>query len=314
MDNHTLYVKCEGATFEDIKLSFTDAISEYQKKYDNNLTCSFRINLLEDKNNISLGIAYVFLTNPAVYYMILGKNPDGSDRIEYRDDPSYGNSSNWITITKNNNPKPKIPIILPSLITLKPYKLSPEHINIKRQKLIDDNKDKKLFDSSLISIPEEANFNVSGAFVLPLEDKFMPNILKCKNIPSWLTAQDLKIEFTPYASDSSTMFSRVVKGKTIKETYPWVNINDEGIGFIVFDPSTLDAQFALHMMKKTTFTKNVNGVQKTITLIFYHSYKSDRDLITEINNRPKLTSNILNEITNNNNLLGKNTYFLLNNN
>jgi hypothetical protein len=116
----------------------------------------------------------------------------------------------------------------------------------------------------------------------------MPNILKAKDIPTWITRDYLKAQFTPYASDSTTIHERFIKGGKIEETYPFVNISDNRVGFIIFDPSTHDAQFALHMMKKTVVTKKLpNGTTLASTLIFGHSFRTDRDLMTDISQQPR---------------------------
>jgi hypothetical protein len=62
----------------------------------------------------------------------------------------------------------------------------------------------------------------------------------------------------------------------VTETYPIVNINKERTAFIIFDPETNDARFALHMMKKVEFTN-------PDTLIFFsHSFRSDRDAVSAV--------------------------------
>ena len=106
-DTHTLYVKCNNATPIQIAECFTKAIEEHQKVHRVNLACPFRVNFVEDKDGKPFGFAFVFVRNPAVYHMLLGKNPDGSDRIEYHDDPSWTdpekgdnvNDAGWSTIS-----------------------------------------------------------------------------------------------------------------------------------------------------------------------------------------------------------------------
>lgn len=326
-DNRTLFIKCEGATPGQIGSCFRLALDEYQSKYKTNLNCRFRVNLVENKEGHSFGIAFVFVTNPAVYYMLLGKNPDGSDRIEYRDDPSWEqpkegeiiNDSGWSAISppvftpgmswadmveeedayndkvaaklvteKLQQEPPKIPIPLEPLMVLPPYKLTPEQIAEKRAKIIEDNSGKKDFDPSLIEIPDLAYLSVDRAMAIPLDSKFMPNILKCKDVPDWITKEDLKMEFTPYATDSKTLQERFVKGRRSEETYPFVNINQDRVAFIIFDPSTHDAQFALHMMKKTVIKKTASDrTVKTATLIFSHSFRTERDIMADISQQPR---------------------------
>jgi len=322
-DKNTLFIKCDCATVAQIHRAFDEAINEYQTTHNVDLACRFKVNRVENREGIPFGLAFVFVTNPQVYYMLIGKNPDGSDRIEYRDDPTWSpptakstntsglstpkltNSSGWSTIappiklskmswadeTDEELPLvptcPKIPFSLDPLMKLAPYHLTPEQIKDKKDQIILENEGKKDFDPSLIKISPIANFNVDRALAPPVEAKYMPNILKCKDIPDWVTKEDLKMQFLPYASNSVKLHPRTVKGVHMEENYPFININENRFGFVIFDPCTNDAYFALHMMKKTFIKKKqANGVVNTATLIFGHSYRTDRDM-ADINQRPK---------------------------
>lgn len=299
-DNHTLFVRCDNASISQIRDVFKEALTKYNIENNNSLPGSFHVNLVETKNKVSLGIAFVFFTNSAAYHMILGKNPDGSDRIEYRDDPSwvssepiwnsaFGEGTSWGDIAEHEELKecPKIPITMESLISLPPYKLTPEQIQEKKDKIISSNKDKEGFVETMVDVPNFSFLAISPAIVTTLDEKFVPNILKVKDVPSWVTKNDLKIRFVPYASNSSTVVDRVVKGRRFKETYPFVNINNDNIAFIIFDPTTHDAQFALHMIKKLYISKKMDdGKIYSITLLFNHSYSTDRDKMSEIIQKP----------------------------
>ena len=373
-DNHTLFIKCDCASVKQIRQAFHEALTTYQTKTQSDLNCRFRVNLVENREGKSFGIAFVFVTNPAVYHMLLGKNPDGSDRIEYRDDPSWSapaagdiaNDAGWSTISapvhtpatkptrslesqsdiwsevsdavytpgsssgkswcdmmdeeeeaerqalldamteeerqaelrrreelrlqeaKSKYVCPKIPFPLEPLMVLPPYQLTPQQIAEKREKIIADNEGKAQFNPDLVEIPSVSYFSVDRAMATPVESKFMSNILKCKEIPLWVTKEDLKAQFSPYASDSATRQERFIKGRRVEETYPFVNINDDRVAFIIFDPSTHDAQFALHMMKKTVIRKEMpdNKVNE-VTLIFGHSYRTDRDMMADISQKPR---------------------------
>jgi len=291
----------------------------YQNTTQTQLGCRFRVNLVENREGKSYGIAFVFVSNSAVYYMLLGKNPDGSDRIEYRDDPSWidpvdgdnVNDAGWSTISapvynlnmnwgdicneedkleveRNRHVCPKISFPLDPLMVLPPYRLTPEQIAERREKVIAENEGKKDFNPSLVEIPELAYFSVDRAMATPVDSKFMPHILKCKEIPSWITKEDIKAQFAPYVSDSKTPQERFIKGRRIEETYPFVNVNEDRVAFVIFDSKTHDAQFALHMMKKTIINKKMpNNTVETTTLIFNHSYRTDRDMMVDIGQKPR---------------------------
>ena len=84
-DEHTLFIKCDCASADQIRFAFREALTKYQKDTGKPFDCRFRVNLVENREGKSFGVGFVFLTNPAAYYMFLGKNPDGSDRIASTD-------------------------------------------------------------------------------------------------------------------------------------------------------------------------------------------------------------------------------------
>jgi hypothetical protein len=243
-DYHTLNVKCYNATLEQIKNVFNNAFEKYKLNHDKNIECSFYYNLILNKEGQSYGIAFVYVSNKEVYNMILGKNPDGSERLKYNKklkEKKANKSINWGD--SSDDEEIVDTIILEPLIVLEAIEL-----NDKLEPVI--------------------NLVINRALIYKLEDKYIHNILKTKKIPYWITPLMLKNMFSPFASDNTTKYSRIVKGKKILDTYPFININKDGICFIIYDVKKTDAQFALHMMKKTTITLD----DKTITLVFNHSY------------------------------------------
>lgn len=51
--------------------------------------CDFFINVVENKEGEKFGLSYFWIKNKIVYNILLGKNIDGSDRIERIDDPDW---------------------------------------------------------------------------------------------------------------------------------------------------------------------------------------------------------------------------------
>jgi len=250
-DNHTLNVKCCNSTLDQIKNVFNNAFEKYKLNHNNDLECSFYYNLILNKQGESYGIAFVYVSNEEVYNMILGKNPDGTKRIKYnkklKEKPTT-RSSNWGD--SSDDEEIIDTIVLEPLIVLEPIELN----DMQKQYYL-----------------EPIDLVIKRALIYNLEDKYIHNILKTKKIPHWITHLMIKNLFSPFASDNTTKYSRIIKGKKIMETYPFININKDFICFIIYDSKTNDAQFALHMMKKTTITQD----NKSITLVFNHSYNLD---------------------------------------
>lgn len=295
-DEHTLFVKCGNATKKQITDAFLTAFDDYTQQTGESVDCLFRVNVVTERDGTSLKIAFVFLTNPEFYYMFIGKNKDGSDRIVYQDNPicipalngSKINEAGWsnispsLSVNKQAGPA-KIAVVLDPLISLPPYELTEEQIEAKRHEILARNRGKEDFEPSLVEIPKFAYFTVDRARCEALDKKYMAHILKCRDVPNWLSKEELKKYFTPFVSDCKTLQKRTIKGQTISEAYPFVNINNDRVAFIIFDSSTNDASFALHMTKKSIFT---NGTE-TATLVFNHSFRTERDIMADISQQPQ---------------------------
>lgn len=163
---------------------------------------------------------------------------------------------------------PRIKVELPPIIELPPYIYTPEQKALRQAQMKGELKISGSSDEP--QVPDRGYFTVSAAFVTEVDKNFAPNILRSCGVPKWVTATMLKGEFTPYASDSKTEHKRTVHGRIIREPYPFVTMLDDGVVFIIFDPMTHDAGFALHMMKKL----NIRQGDKEATLIFSMSYRN----------------------------------------
>lgn len=103
-------------------------------------------------------------------------------------------------------------------------------------------------------------------------DEKMSNILKCKNVN--IDLDIIKARFIPFASDSVTKQTRYIKGTKIQDTYPFVSSDNDNVVFVVFDPDTTDAQFALIFNGIITIGDD--------TLRFEHSWRASKDVKTEL--------------------------------
>jgi hypothetical protein len=299
-DTHTLTVKCGPATISQIGQSFEQAIKNFETANDTGIECDYRVGLIENREGESYGLGFIFVTNPQVYHMLLGKNPDGSERIEYYGDPNWveppdadKKSLEWASISapivdfnsdwndleleydrreKAFNEKfvqPKLSRKLPPLIKLPPFRLSSKQIEDKRSRILKYNETNGNKDDPII-FPEIEELEIDRANAIS-ELNLIKNILKTKNIPPWVTARELKDLFKIYASDSTTKsYNKYTK---CEDTYPFIYIAPDRSGYIIFDPSSCDALFAIHLMKKTFIKKEMSSS----TLILYKCLSTDRD-------------------------------------
>lgn len=138
-----------------------------------------------------------------------------------------------------------------------------------------------------------SKLRLDRACVPQVGDNYVSHILKTKGVDEDISEQDLKHLFSIFASDSKTKHKRSVKGTTVFEAYPYISIDSSGVGFVIFDENTTDAQFALLFNRELVFEvpciireevidnrvkviKRVQGIEKK-TLRFNHSYRKDDD-------------------------------------
>ena len=283
---HILHVKSGVAYDWQLLNSLKAALSEAERKLGRQIDCKYNVNIIVGRNGKLYGLGYIWVTNEEVYYMLMGKNPDGTDRVEYIPDPFWKTplkpledaleeidelcSSSWAdyceaedSIVEQYEPR-MVKKYLPPLIELPGYDYDAEQLKYIQALAIEQGHQGE--------VPKKGYFHISPAFVQDIDEKYCRNVLCARNVPMWITEKDLKSAFVPYVSDSKTPISRKSKGVKVTDTYPFVCINEKRVAFITFNPSTRDAQFALLMMRKVSMTK-MNGKEKqTCLLVFNHSY------------------------------------------
>lgn len=292
---HIIYVNTGVATTEQLINSIKLSLKNVSVDLKRQVTTKFKVNIIVDRSGKNYGYGYVWFTNTEVYYMLIGKNPDGSERVEWREDLNWvppveprpirsleeelakNKGKSWCDIIEEEEEeeakytRPVKKVILPPLMVLPDYQLDDnqkEIYRIQQEALARQNGTWK--EDLKIEVPDYLKFEVGPARVGEVDDKFVHNILCGRNIPIWISEKDLKDVFSPYASDTKTKVKRKVNGETVMDTYPFVTINNKRIAFITYDPKTRDAQFALMMTRKFDFTKG----DKTCMLIFNQSFKT----------------------------------------
>lgn len=98
-DKHTLYIDSGAIPKDKLEKIINDAINEtvkfLKKEYKLNINPEHKLNLVTNKDNQSLGYAYLWVADEKLYNICSGLNPDSSERIEQIPDP------NWKPIIKD---------------------------------------------------------------------------------------------------------------------------------------------------------------------------------------------------------------------
>lgn len=99
-DNLTLYVRTNIAHYYQVENIFNQVIESSKKLFGPDFECEIKINLVRKYTGQYLGHAFVRLTNPQLYYVLIGCNADGTERVEYISDPIWIKPGNMQKITK----------------------------------------------------------------------------------------------------------------------------------------------------------------------------------------------------------------------
>ncbi len=279
-NSHILYVATGVALPFQVENCFAQLFQEVGEQP------SSEINMVEAKQSL-VGYAYIWINNPEIFNLIIGKNSNGSDRIDHVDDPHWtpphesldeaislakekaandGKSFSWADETEieDSYDRPQIQCLLPPVVTLSGY----DYTDDQRKHLVELAKK----NGEDVEIPTKGYLEVSPAYVTSPDDGHCHSILVARNIPSWVSERELKRRFALYTSDPTTKFKRRVNRKDVTDTYPCVTIVNKScrLAFVTFDPSTRDAQFALLMTRKVNFVNPINKQKHQV--IFGLSY------------------------------------------
>jgi hypothetical protein len=270
-NNHCIHIGCGIATEQQIKTSIRRAIDTAQKLFNAQYDHRSRVSIVCDRNNHSYGYAYAWIVDSSIYNMLVGRNPDGSDRYEEIQDPSWRppteqdvqnfncrSFNSWADEAEEEEEllQPKmIRRPLPPLIKLEPYELTSQQRSLPG------------FENS-----ERGELIVTPGMVSDLDPQYIENVICANHIPDGVTAEFIKNEFKHYVSDPSRVMTKKVNGVVVSESYPLVRIVEKNSRtvFVTFDPSTHDAQWALKVSKKLTF--DIKG--KTHTIVFNRTFKN----------------------------------------
>ena len=278
LDDSILYIDSGVAHSEQISACLKIAIKDAEKVLKKDTKCRFKINLLVNKEGEYFGYGYIWISCPEIYWMLLGKNPDGTERVEEYPDPNWkspnvvkennlketnevkhneNTNMNWIDIVEQEDAyvQPMIKKVLPPLVTFTGYEYDEDQIQHLKELQEDNNE-----------IPKMGYFEISRGYAIDAPPGTLRHRICARNVPNWIPLEAFKSIFSFYIQNKDT-------------DYPIVNFVEAKKGgkivFITFDPAKKDAIFTLLMTKKTVLI-NPKNPKQTVTLIFSHAFDNTK--------------------------------------
>lgn len=316
-NKHNIYVKTGVATYE----QFAGAVAEYKKLLATHPDPEIRklsnvdieVNLVTDGGNRSQMFGYLWVSKEPVYWLLVGNNPDGSERVEEEsssdgnelnlDDIDFANADlNALTDSFNEKVKPKIIRNLGPLIPFPSYAYTPEQAeNVYKYESEEEAKAASVErrDPRPVVKQSRGYFQLSRSVSIELDPDVKSNILRGE-IPTWVTGEMIFNSFYKFASNNGTVKTEYKNHKkTVMmegphkcmvytfEGNPWFKfkIYDKPVPwnpkYVVVHIEYINSVyatgiFAIQMRRKTTF-KNTNpapGDPKEAVCIF--NYLKDK--------------------------------------
>ena len=267
-NKHNIYVNTGLATQEQLQSSVDVFKAELCKMFpkEGYEKCEIIVNLVTDMKGNSYKYAYVWVSDPKVYYILTGFNPDGSERFkeikEEKKEDDFFDIDNlnledaFIEVTSKIK-KPVIREPLPPILTLPGYEYTPEQ----KAKAEDDLKKEAVSkgkDPNTVVIPSFGYFEASGAIAGTPKKNENISIL-CSYVPIWVNEDMLKKVFFRYSSDKSGMYPKI-SFRPLKKKPSFENrfeaVVEKKLAVVEFSRTfNQDGIFALQMTRKI-FLKN----------------------------------------------------------
>lgn len=283
----TLHVLSGIARQEQLESALKAVFKQIREHYpdDGYESAHFVANVISDTKGNIFGYSYVWVSDPRIYYMLIGRNPDGSERFEEYEDPDWKPPSeprpeitmslgvNWADVADEEDEieeKYTRPIIrrqLPPLVRLPGYRYDED-----QQK-----KAAEMFEGEQANVsPEEKKnppkigyFECSRSWVSDVDEDDSETTLCCRAAPTWVDAEMIRPFFERYSSDRELRHGRV-DGVTGMYSYPVITFGNSKNKFtgeackmvyvLYSDLCPHDASFALQMTRKITI-ENLNDVR-----------------------------------------------------
>lgn len=299
LNQSNLYIISGVLTQEQVESAFTVFFNKLRETppYSNDpeiKVATFEVNVVTNADGMLFGVTYAWVSSPKIYNIIVGLNPDGSERVREEPDPT------WVRPTKKEKTgkfmwaddgdsdderegrgeyaRPMRRIKLDPIATLPAVQYTAKQLEAVGSKLREEAASKG-GDPDKVSVPTYGYFSVLRSFVnLPDSEEVDQSTICCRDAPSWVTEEMIRAQFAKFSTDTNVHIVKVDR-EVQKITYPKVRMRDNHykvgqdgkynkIVYVTFSNLSAhiaDAAFALQMRTKT-FVKQEG--KKPVCLIF----------------------------------------------
>ena len=255
-----------------LKTIRTKSLSDFNRE-----KCMYKINLLVTKDGAYHGYGYIRVSSTKIYWMLLGRNPDGSERFEETLDPNWtppekteeklsfdeiikiNKNKTWADVAEDEEKhiQPVIRKSLDPLITMPGFKYDKEQLKHLKELAVLNEEDPD-------SVPDTGYFEISRGYAKEAPSGTIKHRICARNVPNWVPLEAFVTTFKPYVTNGGDKYPKVNFIQTKKGKIVFVN----------FDPSTTDALFALLMTRKTRLMHPEKKL--TCELIFMHAFENKK--------------------------------------
>jgi len=245
-----LYIISGPSSKEQLALCFKDLIDQIANIYvmDPDIKkVHYELNTVYSSSGNPQGVTFGWVSEPKIYNILIGNNPDGSERVEYVEDPTWKStgSSDWADLTPDLTKKILSPLVEPKKIMVndEPYYI-------------------KIYPSYVTMPGPEVD----------------PSTICCRSSPNWVTVDMIHQVFDKYNTDKY-YHDVIIDKKKVRIRYPDVRIrnierNSDSedkkrmiyITFSKLEEHAGDALFALQMCKKVTLKQGDKECQLAFSL------------------------------------------------
>lgn len=290
-NSDTIYIECGTSNEENLHKIVTEAIQKAKiiLNYDNDIKCPYKLNIVrftEKETGLpkSTGYAYLWIGDHRIYWILVGHNPDASERyIEYPD-------PNWKPLEINNNDSSELwaDLILSSESNIQPMikeKLKPLVTFSDFTYSDSQYEELKKRESEFGVITDNiCRLKVSRARVKPVPSGKCGYILYSRSVPNWVSTELITTIFSRYVGNKSLKIQHIYDGKKSISNLPLIIRNNEHV-YIVYDPNSHDTSFA-RLMQRKTLIQNPDNKSQSVELVFDYAYDKTNFNVKILNDKP----------------------------